>query len=148
MTILAAIEADGDASTVVETGYELATAFDEPLVLVHVLTAEEFSANTGSPQDTAAIEDISIEEEREHAASRAREVLEASLAEYDEETIEVRGLVGDPAEEILGAAESIDPRYLVVGGQRRSPVGKAIFGSTTQTVLLNATCPVVTAMVE
>lgn len=148
MTVLAAIEADGDASRIVETGYELATAFDDPLVIVHVLTPEEFSANTGSPRDSTELEDISIEKERELAVSRAEEVLEPTLAEYDDDRIEVRGLVGDPPEQILAEAESTDPRYLVVGGKRRSPVGKALFGSTTQKLLLNANCSVVTSMID
>jgi nucleotide-binding universal stress UspA family protein len=32
---------------------------------------------------------------------------------------------------------------LVVGGDRRSPAGKAVFGSDAQTILLDAVCPVV-----
>ena len=52
----------------------------------------------------------------------------------------------EEAEEIIDEAESEDPRYLVISGRRRSPTGKALFGSTTQQVLLNVDCPVVTQM--
>lgn len=50
--------------------------------------------------------------------------------------------VGDPAEAILSVAADEDPDAIVLGMERRSPVGKAIFGSVSQTVLLNADRPV------
>ena len=56
------------------------------------------------------------------------------------------GRVGDPTEEVLAVAAELDARYVVVGGRRRSPVGKALFGSTTQEVLLESDRPVVTVM--
>lgn len=62
--------------------------------------------------------------------------------------IETRGRVGDVADETLAEADNIDPRYLVISGERRSPAGKAIFGSAAQKILLRANCPVVTKMSE
>lgn len=49
---------------------------------------------------------------------------------------------GDPAEAILDVAEDADADIIVVGGRKRSPAGKALFGSVTQTVILNAGRPV------
>jgi len=49
-----------------------------------------------------------------------------------------KGRAGTPEEEIVEEAQSLDARYLVVGGRKRTPVGKFIFGSTTQAVLLDA----------
>lgn len=49
---------------------------------------------------------------------------------------------GDPAEAILDVAEDADADLIVVGGRKRSPAGKALFGSVTQTVILNAGRPV------
>lgn len=49
---------------------------------------------------------------------------------------------GDPAEEILGAESDFDPDLVLVGGRDRSPAGKVIFGSVTQSVILDADCPV------
>ncbi|SDF51568.1 Nucleotide-binding universal stress protein, UspA family [Halorubrum xinjiangense] len=68
---------------------------------------------------------------------RAREVLEAAgvtCAHYEAS--------GDPGEELISAAEDVDADLICVSGRKRSPAGKAVFGSTTQTVVLNADRPV------
>lgn len=49
---------------------------------------------------------------------------------------------GDIADEILAAATEIDADVIILGGRKRSPVGKALFGSVAQTVLLEAHRPV------
>lgn len=82
---------------------------------------------------------------------------EGSRAEWDEdsdfpesvrlaeETLESAGIaaatrreLGNPAEEILAVAEDIDADNIVIGGRKRSPTGKALFGSVTQSVLLDS----------
>lgn len=64
--------------------------------------------------------------------------LSATDIEYD-----VRGAIGSPKGTILDAIEDVDADMVFVGGRSRSPVGKAIVGSTSQKVLMNAACPVV-----
>lgn len=49
---------------------------------------------------------------------------------------------GEPAEEIVDFAASVDADHIVVPGRKRSAVGKAVFGSVTQDVVLNADRPV------
>lgn len=46
------------------------------------------------------------------------------------------------SDEILKAAQEVETELIVVGLQRRSPVGKALLGSNAQRILLGATCPV------
>jgi nucleotide-binding universal stress UspA family protein len=54
-----------------------------------------------------------------------------------------------PVEEgIVDLATDVDADLVVVGGRRRSPVGKALFGSVTQSVVLNAPVPVTVVGVE
>jgi nucleotide-binding universal stress UspA family protein len=49
---------------------------------------------------------------------------------------------GDPADEVLRAAEAASVELIVIGLRRRSPVGKLLLGSNAQRVLLDASCPV------
>jgi nucleotide-binding universal stress UspA family protein len=48
----------------------------------------------------------------------------------------------DTADAILSLARQAGADLLVIGGRRRSPVGKAFLGSVTQNVILAADCPV------
>ena len=52
--------------------------------------------------------------------------------------------VGDNnvAEKILELTDKVGAEVLVIGGRRRSPVGKLILGSVTQTLILEANVPV------
>lgn len=71
------------------------------------------------------------------AVRRARERLrEAGVA------VELRETSGDPAEEILDAADDLDADVVVVGGRKRTPAGKVLFGSVTQGVVLGTDRPV------
>ncbi|WP_418286110.1 universal stress protein [Halorubrum sp. DTA46] len=49
---------------------------------------------------------------------------------------------GDPADELLSAAEDIAADAICVSGRKRSPTGKAVFGSVTQDVILGSDRPV------
>ena len=68
---------------------------------------------------------------------RAREILEAAgvtCVHYEAR--------GDPSVELLAAADDVDADLICVSGRKRSPAGKAVFGSTTQALVLNADRPV------
>jgi nucleotide-binding universal stress UspA family protein len=55
---------------------------------------------------------------------------------------------GDPAETIIDVAEELDVDNITMSGRRRSPTGKMLFGSTTQSVLLAADRPVTVILNE
>lgn len=63
---------------------------------------------------------------------RAREVLEDADVEYqlDEES-------GEPAAEVVERARELDVDCICVAGRKRSPAGKALFGSVSQDVILD-----------
>ncbi len=59
-----------------------------------------------------------------------------------ESLLSVRGL--EPGEDLTQLAEEHQVDAIIMGVRRRSKVGKLVFGSTAQYVILNAPCPVVT----
>ncbi|UPV73523.1 universal stress protein [Halorussus limi] len=68
---------------------------------------------------------------------RAEELLENEGIE-----VAISERSGDPAAAVLDFAESEDADCICVGGRNRSPAGKAIFGSVSQSVILQADRPV------
>lgn len=54
----------------------------------------------------------------------------------------VRGEVGETVDGVLRGARAVDADRIIVGGRRRSPTGKAVFGSTAHRLLMHADCPV------
>ena len=59
-----------------------------------------------------------------------------------ESVLSVRGL--QAGEDLVLLAEENKVDEIIIGVRRRSKVGKLLFGSTAQYVILNAPCPVVT----
>lgn len=57
-------------------------------------------------------------------------------------TVELLEASGDPADQILEFAEKYEVDQICIGGRKRSPTGKALFGSVTQDVILGTNRPV------
>lgn len=58
---------------------------------------------------------------------------------------EVHELVGDPAEAILTASRELEADMMLMGVRDRSPIGKVVFGSVSQKVILGSDVPVLVA---
>ena len=54
----------------------------------------------------------------------------------------IRGM--EPGEDIVAFANEKNVDEIIIGVKSRSKVGKLLFGSTAQTVILEAECPVIT----
>ncbi|WP_049971144.1 universal stress protein [Haladaptatus cibarius] len=84
---------------------------------------------TDNPSGASALQIASVR--------RAQETLEAAGVETH-----IVEASGNPADVILDIAAEQDVDCVCVGGRRRSPAGKALFGSVAQSVILNADRPV------
>jgi nucleotide-binding universal stress UspA family protein len=82
-------------------------------------------------------------EEVPQSMTVARGLLEEAGANVD-----TRREHAEPAEAILDVARELDADLIVMAARKRTPVGKALFGSVTQSVLLNADRPVTVTFTE
>lgn len=141
MPVVVAVDRSGTGPQVVEEARRIADRFDQELHVVHVLSRSEFvDLERTSVEDTGRT--IEPDRLRETAREIAEEIAESVTADF-----EAVGLIGDVGEEVVDYADRRGAEYVVVGGRKRSPVGKALFGSVTQDVLLHAPMPVVTVKV-
>lgn len=140
MVVVAAVGRSNTERAVVAEAAKLANAFEEPLHVIHVLDRSTFlELERSTVEDTG--ESVPIDKVR----SMAREIAKEAASDVAPDA-ELVGIVGNPAEDILEYAEDTDASYVVIGGRKRSPVGKALFGSVTQSILLNASQPTVTVL--
>jgi nucleotide-binding universal stress UspA family protein len=109
------------------------------VVVGHVFTPEEFASRA----DALGFDRDASDVDADDVARRYSPVREL-VALLDEAGVdsEVRGAVGDYGESVVALAEDLDTDLVVVGGRKRSPTGKAVFGSVAQEVMLSAPCPV------
>lgn len=140
MTIVAAVDRSQRGNDIAAEAAELAEAFGEELHVVHVLSQSEFVEleRTSVEESGTAIDMNRVRDIAEEIAGEAAEGVTDDFTPV--------GLVGDAADEIVRYSDQVDARYIVISGRKRSPVGKALFGSVTQSVLLDADRPVVTAL--
>jgi nucleotide-binding universal stress UspA family protein len=111
-------------------------------------TVVEFAAEEARRRDTnlvvfnAARGEASIEGHRlsDEGAAALESRLSARGVDVSIERLLERG---NPAHEILEMAEQVGAEVIVIGLRHRSPVGKLLMGSTSQTILLHAHCPVI-----
>jgi len=71
---------------------------------------------------------------------RAAEEIEALDISVDVATTQ-----GTPTDQIIDVAAEVDAEAILIAGRARTPVGKAVFGSVTQGVILKSELPVIVA---
>ena len=144
MVILAAVGERHSNVPIIETAHDLATAYQDDLQILHVIPATDAGSHFQRLRRTTADNDDEFEVSPEQAEAVVEEMIEEALDDPDSDRVIPIGRVGEPGEEILTLADELDARYLVIGGRKRTPAGKALFGSIAQRVILDADLPVVT----
>jgi nucleotide-binding universal stress UspA family protein len=124
------LAADGNTSRVLEQAQAIAALPQAPAAveayILHVF--DDSAAEEGSDM---------LDPRRIQAVTEA----ETYLSDRDVR-VEVLSRAGDTVSTTLEVAEELDVDGIYVGGPKRSPTGKAIFGSVTQQLILNSPVPV------
>ena len=128
MKIMACFDGSNVAEEVVRLAGARAAALGAELWIV--------TSMTGGPE-VARREFVARERELNYAKSLVEETCPAVTVH-----LSIRGR--SPGEDLVQLAEEQGAGEVVIGVRRRSRVGKLVFGSTAQYVILNAPCPVLT----
>lgn len=144
MVILTCVGEHHSNVPIIETAHDLATAYQDDLQVLHVIPDADTGSHFQRLQRIPTFSDDEFKVSPQQAESVAERLIEKALDDLNSDRILPVGRVGEPGEEILRLADEIDARYLVIGGRKRTPAGKALFGSIAQQVILDADRPVVT----
>ena len=128
MKLLVGYDGSNSAKAALALATKHARAFN---AAIDIVTSRE----TGTVEETGQIE----------AAKKELEYVEASTKSQGvraESHLLIRGL--KPGEDLVQFAREINAETIFIGVKRQSKVGKLLFGSNAQYVILKAPCPVMT----
>lgn len=146
-SVLLAIGPDdrNHVETLLDTVESIAGPTGAKVYLVHVFTHDEYNELMREVDADPTAQDVSPDDlAKRHGDVRTP----ASRLEERGMEYEIRGVVGYPNREVVKIAGDLGVDMLFIGGQHRSPAGKAVFGDYAQQVLLNADCPVTYVQLE
>jgi nucleotide-binding universal stress UspA family protein len=127
--IMCAIDASDEADAVVWTGARLASLLAAPLVLLHV-----------AREPGRRVLDSVLHPKRQADDPRAGRILLRHHAEAIPVTATVELATGVPADEVLDAADAVDPQLLVLGADDHRGL-RALLGGVTRDVTRATTRP-------
>ncbi len=144
--VLLAVDTDETrVQSQLEAVLELPGAPDDLVVdVVHVYkddtaTDAEWAAGGFADAFETEMAERTVADRRPQSVATAVESLADAGVEY---TLHETG--GKPADKVLEAAEQLDVDVIVIGLGEHTPVGKVLFGSVAQAVILASSCPVTT----
>lgn len=121
-----------------DVALQITTPERSEVVVVHVFDKDSY---TETVQSISSRADEYIEPDELASQMTVIRSITDRLAENSIDS-DVRATTGRKGQGIVDISAEVDADRIIVGGQQRSPTGKAIFGSMVQKVLLNAPCPV------
>jgi nucleotide-binding universal stress UspA family protein len=140
--ILCPIDFSTDFQSALHLANELALFFSARITFVNVVPPP---ASTAWPADVYNIGMSDVTIDSTYGVERAEKELAEVVNEHISGDVQtsLRVSEGDPITEILSAAESINCNLIVMATHGRSRVSSAIFGSTTQRIVRQSECPVI-----
>ena len=120
---------------------DIAEGLGTKLYLFGALDPEEFEETRETLDTIGDVENISYSDsdalQMVHSSLRKTvdETFEDTPFEY--ETIGAVASESDRASKVIDAAEKFECEHIFLSGRKRSPTGKALFGDTVQSVLLD-----------
>jgi len=141
LIIVAAVDPDDDGTLVMERAIELANSSERGEV--HVVTVTKTPVELGACAMVARDAfPATATRTADACRSTAHRLVEAGAVK-SLPTIEVHGMSGLPAEEIIWLAASLDADYIVMGTRGRRGIKRLLLGSVAERVVRVAGCPVV-----
>lgn len=128
MKIMVCYDGSGASRSALRVAVRHAKAFNAKVYLVA-------SMEKGTEDEHEAIRELEIE------LNNAKEKIQSEGITCETHLL-VRGLT--PDEDLVSYAKEQGIDEIAIGIRKRSKVGKLIFGSTAQYLILNAHCPVIT----
>lgn len=127
------------AEELADTVLEIADPLDASVVIGHAFTADEYEDIYDDLGLEARVDDVDPDEvaQRRSPVGDLADIFEDAGVDY-----EIRGALGDVSTKVVDIAIDVDADRMVVGGRRRSPAEKAVMGSVSQEIILQAPCPV------
>lgn len=134
-TVVIATDGSPASREAVEFGLDLAAEQNAEAVLVHVVPAVDLLPTVGFGMSAAQQHEPSDEDRRSLDEARAQ------AAEHEIEAQTVL-LLGNPVDEIVAYADSVDADLIVVGSRGHGALASAVLGSVSRGVLHEARRPV------
>jgi nucleotide-binding universal stress UspA family protein len=139
-TLVVAVGPNDDARTeeLIEAILDIAEPTGASVVLLHVFTEKAYDKGV----EEAGFDDDDRPSPTELAARL--EAIDAIAADLEAADVsyDIRGSIGAEGETIIRETEAVGGDLLYLSGRKRSPTGKAVFGSTSHRIMMNASCPV------
>lgn len=142
-TWLVAVDFGEPAREALRLAHRWAKACDATLVALHVSHDPVMRLDPAGDDEPFPPLDGVAAEEAEHKRAELQGLVKGELGEG----IEVRVVIGEPAEQIAASAEELDARLIVMGTHGRTGLAHFFLGSTAERTLRRSPVPVLCARV-